>query len=268
MSKKVLLANPCGWIADTVFDAGARTALQAWYGATAYAFQIYYDFSGYSDMAVGLGLMMGFVFAKNFDSPYHSASITEFWQRWHLSLSTWLRDYLYIPLGGNRRGPLRTYVNLFLVMLLGGLWHGAAWTFVVWGVLHGLGLAVERAARSTDRRRQTPRTLRVAATFLFVLVGWVFFRSPDLPSAVGYLGTMFGAGTAPAAAGLLDGVAAQPYYLLVLALAALTTWTGMPSWEFTRQLSWPRGLACVALFALALVAMATQGYNPFIYFIF
>ena len=126
----------------------ARSALlDAWYGVTAYAFQIYFDFSGYSDMAIGLGLMFGFVFAKNFDSPYRSQSITEFWRRWHISLSTWLRDYLYVPLGGNRKGTRRTYVNLFVVMLLGGLWHGAAWNFVVWGGLHGVAARVRADAR-------------------------------------------------------------------------------------------------------------------------
>ena len=146
MGKKVLLANPCGKIADTAFDAAATTVVDAWYGVTAYALQIYYDFSGYSDMAIGLGLMLGFVFAKNFDSPYRSASVTEFWRRWHLSLSTWLRDYLYIPLGGNRRGQVRTYANVATVMLLGGLWHGASWNFVLWGALHGVLLSAERLA--------------------------------------------------------------------------------------------------------------------------
>ena len=147
LAKKVLLANPCGKIADLAFDAGSLSPLDAWYGVTAYAFQIYFDFSGYSDMAIGLGLMLGFVFPKNFDSPYRAQSITDFWRRWHISLSTWLRDYLYVPLGGNRNGPWRTYINLFIVMLLGGLWHGAAWTFVVWGGLHGALLAVERLRR-------------------------------------------------------------------------------------------------------------------------
>ena len=153
LAKKVLLANPCGKVADAVFDAGGRGALDAWYGVVAYAFQIYFDFSAYSDMAIGLGLMLGFVFPKNFDSPYRSQSITEFWRRWHISLSTWLRDYLYIPLGGNRKGPRRTYVNLFIVMLLGGLWHGAAWTFVIWGALHGVLLLAERlrGARPASR---------------------------------------------------------------------------------------------------------------------
>src|SRR5688572_8582763 len=136
-AKKTLLANPMGEAADVAFDAGTLGALDAWTGALAYAFQIYFDFSGYSDMAIGLGCMMGFRLGKNFDSPYRARSITEFWQRWHLSLSTWLRDYLYIPLGGNRLGPWRTYANLMTVMLLGGLWHGASWNFVIWGGLHG-----------------------------------------------------------------------------------------------------------------------------------
>jgi len=131
MAKKVLIANPCGKVADSVFNAASVTTLDSWYGLAAYGFQIYFDFSGYSDMAIGLGLMLGFVFAKNFDTPYKSQSITEFWRRWHISLSSWLRDYLYIPLGGNRRGKVRTYINLFTVMLLGGLWHGAAWNYVI-----------------------------------------------------------------------------------------------------------------------------------------
>src|SRR5262245_5715051 len=145
LAKKVLLANPCGKVADTVFDAASATCLDAWYGVIAYAFQIYFDFSGYSDMAIGLALMLGFVLAKNFDSPYRAQSITEFWRRWNISLSSWLRDYLYVPLGGNRLGERRTYLNLAIVMLLGGLWHGASWNFVIWGALHGGLLAFERA---------------------------------------------------------------------------------------------------------------------------
>ena len=147
MAKKILLANPCGKIADLAFEAGSLAPLEAWYGVTAYAFQIYFDFSGYSDMAIGLGLMLGFVFPKNFDSPYKSQSMTEFWHRWHISLSAWLRDYLYVPLGGNRKGRVRTYVNLFLVMLIGGLWHGAAWNFVDLG----------RAARCAAGQRAPSR---------------------------------------------------------------------------------------------------------------
>ena len=144
LAKKILLADPCGAVADRAFAAPGLGLVDSWYGILAYTFQIYFDFSAYSDMAVGLGLMLGFMFAKNFDSPYLSQSVTEFWRRWHLSLSTWLRDYLYIPLGGNRLGETRTYINLSLVMLLGGLWHGAAWNFLIWGGIQGAMLAVER----------------------------------------------------------------------------------------------------------------------------
>jgi len=157
MAKKILLANPCGWIADQAFNAGSVGFVDAWFGVTAYSMQIYYDFSGYTDMAIGLGLMLGFVFPKNFDSPYISQSITEFWRRWHISLSSWLRDYLYIPLGGNRKGTVRTYINLALVMLLGGLWHGASWNFVVWGAIHGAMLAFERYQGKDSFYRALPR---------------------------------------------------------------------------------------------------------------
>ncbi|MEM7397101.1 MAG: MBOAT family O-acyltransferase, partial [Verrucomicrobiota bacterium] len=180
MSKKILIADTCGKVADTTFQAHSLMALDAWYGIVAYAFQIYFDFSAYSDMAIGLGLMLGFVFPKNFDSPYHSKSITEFWQRWHLSLSHWLRDYLYIPLGGNRKGTGRTYVNLMLVMLLGGLWHGAGWTFVIWGVIHGGMLAFERLQGKDSLYRRLPGSIRVAITFLIVLITWIFFRAESL----------------------------------------------------------------------------------------
>ena len=268
MAKKVLLANPCGKIADTAFDAGSVGMLDAWYGVCAYAFQIYFDFSGYSDMAIGLGLVFGFAFPKNFDSPYRSGSITEFWRRWHMSLSRWLRDYLYIPLGGNRRGTARTYVNLGVVMLLGGLWHGAAWNFVVWGGFHGLLLAMERMRGGEAATARWPHAVRVAVTFLLVLISWVFFRAADLPAALGYLASMAGlAATRPEAA-LLGGLIHQPYYLLTFAAAALVVWAAPQTWDWTRRLTVPRLLLCLALMWLALTAMETQGYNPFIYFIF
>jgi alginate O-acetyltransferase complex protein AlgI len=271
LAKKVLLANPCGKVADVAFDAGSRGVIEAWYGAVAYAFQIYFDFSGYSDMAIGLGLMLGFVFPKNFDSPYKSASITEFWRRWHISLSTWLRDYLYRPLGGNRKGPARTYINLFIVMLLGGLWHGAAWNFVIWGAIHGTLLAAERAFSGT--RDPAPggvrfRPVKVAGTFVLVLIAWVFFRAPDLSSAVAYLGDMTGIGSTPAAAALLTGIVYQPYYLLTMAIAAAVTWLCPQTWDWTRVLSAPRAAVSFALLVLAVVALTTQAFNPFIYFIF
>jgi alginate O-acetyltransferase complex protein AlgI len=264
----VLLANPTGKIADLAFDAGSLHAIDAWYGVTAYAFQIYFDFSGYSDMAIGLGLMFGFVFAKNFDAPYRAQSITEFWHRWHISLSTWLRDYLYLPLGGSRKGPGRTYVNLFVVMLLGGLWHGAAWNFVVWGGLHGALLAFERLCGKTAAYGRLAAPLRVGATFVIVLITWVFFRAPDLPSAFRYLGGMTGLRGTQEGARLLAGVVYQPYYLATFLIAAAIVWTGPQTWDWTRTLTWPKTVVAFALLLLSAIALTTQSYNPFIYFLF
>lgn len=268
MAKKILLANSCGKIADTVFDAGSAAWVDAWWGALAYSFQIYFDFSGYSDMAIGLGLMLGFVFPKNFDSPYHSRSITEFWRRWHISLSTWLRDYLYIPLGGNRRGERRTYVNLALVMLLGGLWHGAAWTFIIWGALHGAMLAFERTQGKESLYRTLPGPVRVALTYLIVVVAWVFFRSDSLGDAVRFCGQMIGWVPAQQGAGLLGGIIYQPYYLLSMVAAAGVTWALPQTWDYTRHMTWLKTLVTLGLLALSIVMMTTQEFNPFIYFKF
>ncbi len=268
LAKKVLLANPCGKIADVVFDAGSRGVLDAWYGLGAYAFQIYFDFSAYSDMAIGLGLMLGFVFPKNFDSPYLSQSITEFWRRWHISLSTWLRDYLYLPLGGNRKGVWRTYVNLALVMLLGGLWHGASWNFVIWGGIHGGMLVIERAQGKNAFYRRMPGPCRIAMTFFIVLIAWVFFRTPDLPSALTYLGSLFGLATVQAGAGLLGGILYQPYYWGTFSLAAVIVWGCPQTWDWTRTIPlWKAAPIALALL-VSLAVLMTQAYNPFIYFIF
>ena len=268
LAKKVLLANPCGRVADLAFDAGAVGAADAWYGAAAYAFQIYFDFSAYSDMAIGLGLMLGFVFPKNFDSPYRAGSVTEFWRRWHISLSSWLRDYLYIPLGGSRAGPGRTYGNLTVVMLLGGLWHGAAWNFVVWGGLHGGLLALERLLGGRAFYAALPRALRVAATFAILLVTWVFFRADDLPAALRYLESMAGLTDPPAAAGMLVGLLYEPYSLATMGAAALVTWRAPQTWDWSRRLTGWRAATAVVLFAASAAVLATQAYNPFIYFIF
>ena len=268
LAKKILLANPCGKVADVAFDAGSIGLVDAWYGVVGYAFQIYFDFSAYSDMAIGLGLMLGFVFSKNFDSPYQSQSITEFWRRWHISLSTWLRDYLYIPLGGSHRGPWRTYLNLAIVMLLGGLWHGAAWNFVIWGGLHGLLLAGERLRGKISPYRWLPKAGRQAVTFAIVLITWVFFRADDLPGALRYLRSMFGLETAQESAGLLSGILYQPYYLGAVLLAALVTWTCPQTWDWTRTITPLKAAAIVGLWIVALAVLATQAYNPFIYFIF
>ncbi|MDQ6624848.1 MAG: MBOAT family protein [Verrucomicrobiota bacterium] len=268
LAKKILLANPCGKIADTTFDAGTVGTLDAWFGSVAYAFQIYFDFSGYSDMAIGLGLMLGFVFAKNFDSPYRAESITDFWRRWHISLSTWLREYLYIPLGGNRGTLPRTYANLLITMLLGGLWHGASWNFVIWGGMHGGMLAFERSQGRESFYAKLPRPFRMAITFLIVLLAWVFFRAADLPRALDYLASMFGLRDAQPGAALIGGIIYQRYFLLSLGVAALVVWAGRQTWDWTQRMTLPKTATCFALGWLALVVLATQEYNPFIYFIF
>ncbi len=268
LGKKVLLANGCGKIADTVFNAGSATPLDAWYGTGAYAFQIYFDFSGYSDMAIGLGLMLGFIFAKNFDSPYKSKSITEFWRRWHISLSSWLRDYLYVSLGGNRKGPIRTYVNLFLVMLLGGLWHGASWNFVIWGGIHGGWLALERRLGKDSFYHTMPNPCRVIITFVIVCLSWVFFRAATLEASVHYLQNMFGMGYMQEGARLLSGIIYKPYYLVTFVVAAFAVWWMPQSWDITRKMTWPRTAWCILVMLASLVVLFTQSYNPFIYFIF
>jgi alginate O-acetyltransferase complex protein AlgI len=268
LAKKVLLANPCGKIADVVFDAGSRGVLDAWYGLAAYAFQIYFDFSAYSDMAIGLGLMLGFVFPKNFDSPYLSQSITEFWRRWHISLSTWLRDYLYVPLGGNRKGIWRTNINLAVVMLLGGLWHGASWNFVIWGGIHGSMLVLERAQGKNAFYRRLPGPCRVAMTFFIVLMAWVFFRTADLPAALVYLGSLFGLTTVQDGAGLLGGILYQPYYWGTFSLAAVIVWGFPQTWDWTRTIPRWKAVPIVLALLVSLAVLMTQAYNPFIYFIF
>jgi len=190
---KVVVADTVAPIADASFAQPAAGAALAWLGALAYTAQIFYDFAGYSHMAIGLGAMLGFRFPENFDAPYRSHSISEFWRRWHITLSSWMRDYLYIPLGGNRRGALRTGANLAATMLLAGLWHGAAWTFVVWGAWHGAWLIGERLVRGDARRRDDGGAARVLLTMLVVVIGWVVFRAPDLASAGRHLVSMAGA---------------------------------------------------------------------------
>jgi alginate O-acetyltransferase complex protein AlgI len=268
LTKKVLLANPCGKVADTVFAAAGVGFLDSWYGVVAYAFQIYFDFSAYSDMAIGLGLMIGFVFPKNFDSPYLSRSITEFWQRWHISLSTWLRDYLYIPLGGNRKGNARTYCNLALVMILGGLWHGAAWNYLVWGGIHGSMLAVERARGKKSFYDRLPPAIRIFLTFILVCVAWVFFRAENLTRALQYCKSLIGAGAPPSSSSLVSGIIYQPYYVMWMIVAAVIVWFGRQTWDFTRNLNGLKAALIFGLFVLSTVVLSTQAYNPFIYFIF
>ena len=269
-AKKILLANPMGAIADSCFGAGdgVLTTTTAWIGVTAYAFQIYLDFSAYSDMAIGLGRMLGFHFPENFNSPYKSKSITEFWRRWHISLSSFLRDYLYIPLGGNRRGVSRTYLNLMVVMVLGGLWHGAQWTFVVWGLIHGAMLAAERMLGKDSFYARLPGFIRVALTFVVVLITWVFFRSPSFEHAGRYLAAMFGFSGHSPAAGLLTAEIMRPYNLVCFVICAYAVW-GMPRVAAILQpMTLPKAITGLLLLVAAVGMMFTQGFNPFIYFQF
>jgi alginate O-acetyltransferase complex protein AlgI len=268
MAKKILIANPMGHVADAAFGAGALHAGDAWFGLLAYAFQIYFDFSGYSDMACGLALMMGFVLVQNFDSPYKAESITDFWRRWHISLSTWLRDYLYVPLGGNRLGPARTYANLMIVMLLGGLWHGASWNFVLWGAIHGGMLAFERSQGKDSVYRRLPGPARTAITFVVVCLAWVFFRAKTLGQARTYLRSLFGLAATTVASDVPAGVMYTRYHTTIFVLAALLVWGAPTTWVFTERLSAPRVLGAIAALAVSILIMWTQTANPFLYFQF
>jgi alginate O-acetyltransferase complex protein AlgI len=269
LGKKVLIANPLGGVADTAFAAHSLHWLDAWYGLFAYAFQIYFDFSGYSDMAVGLGLLFGFEFFRNFNSPYKAKSITDFWRRWHISLSTWLRDYLYVPLGGNRAGRARTYFNLMVVMALGGLWHGASWNFLIWGAIHGGWLALERALGKDSFYSRAPGAVRVAVTFLIVNLAWVFFRAPSLYVAGDYLTSLFGGhSNLPATSVLLRGLLYSREQILWMAVAAAIAWLGVDTWRLSKRVTPLRAALALGVFAWSVVAMSAQSNNPFLYFQF
>lgn len=284
LAKKVLVANVMGTAADSIFAIPDEhlTPGVAWLGAVSFALQIYFDFSGYSDMAIGLGRMLGFHFPENFRYPYVAASVTEFWRRWHISLSTWFRDYLYIPLGGNRAGAARTYRNLLVVFFLCGLWHGASWPFVVWGLYHGLFLVLERFFRG--RAVPVPRALRHAATLLVVLVGWVIFRAETLPQALSFLAAMAGSA---AGDGLHYYVAMYTDPVFVLAFAAgvvlsmpvlpwlcgrVEAWVDAPSGAFgtarVLALEFSILLGLATLLLLSAMEIAVSSHNPFIYFRF
>lgn len=283
LAKKVLIADQLAPLAKPVFEAGASpAAIEAWVGALAYTFQLYFDFSGYSDMAVGLSRMFRIELPQNFNAPYKALDIADFWRRWHMSLSRFLRDYLYIPLGGNRHGEMRRYRNLLITMLLGGLWHGAGWTFVAWGALHGAYLVVQQlwARHSKWRLHRVPAQ---ALTFLAVVVAWVFFRAPDFGTAFDVLGGMAGVNGVSLPRGLagvfrasdwvrfngirwidLDGPALPTLGLaMVLAFFAPTTqelvekrWRPTPAWS----------AACASLFVLCVLGMNRP--TEFLYFQF
>lgn len=270
--KKVVIADSVATIADASFGLSDPTFADAWLGILAYTIQLYFDFSGYSDMAIGLGMMIGFRLNENFNHPYISQSITEFWRRWHISLSTWLRDYLYIPLGGSRGGTWMTYRNLILTMLLGGLWHGANWTFVLWGGWHGLWLAIERALGWGKQTRFQP--LSWLFTLLLVMVGWVLFRAHSVGEAFVMYGAMFSWPSLALSPDLSFSITRMSLALLVVGIVVVL-WSLLPNRvpSLLRQAVLRHAMALqlvvqVPLFALALVKLVASSYSPFLYFQF
>jgi len=266
LAKKVLIANTVAGAADTAFAANSLNVADAWWGTFAYAFQIYFDFSGYTDMAIGLALMVGFDFPRNFDSPYKSISITDFWRRWHITLSTWLRDYLYIPLGGNRKGHVRTYVNLILTMFLGGLWHGASLNFAVWGVYHGSLLAMERFFKFGHHESRVPKIARVALTFALVCIGWVPFRADGLKHTLTYLAMLF-----PHKVHTPDDFHAglfEPATVTMMLVGAAIAFFGIQTWELARRITPLKAIAAIVLFIVSVITLADSASSPFLYFRF
>ena len=275
LSKKVLIANTLGAEVDRIFAMphGELSSMIAWLGIIAYSLQIYFDFSGYSDMAIGIARMMGFYFPENFNNPYIAQNITEFWRRWHMSLSRWMRDYLYIPLGGNKvKTKARLYLNLWLVFLISGFWHGASWNFIVWGGFHGFFLICDRLffIRFTEKIGRVPSML---ITYLIVLVGWVFFRSENLSSAFEFIRVMFAFHFPP----LPFQVTGKFWFFLVFGLAA--SFIGSVNIIETFQNKFYEGkirlsgqvaftLLCALLLVICAGSITSSGFNPFIYFRF
>ncbi len=275
--KKMLIANPMGLIADEVFaliDSELLTTPLAWVGAIAYTMQIYFDFSAYSDMAIGLGRIFGFHFNENFNYPYIASSVTDFWRRWHISLSTWFRDYVYIPLGGNRCSVARHIFNLAVVWLLTGLWHGASWNFIAWGAYYGLLLILEKFVLHKILSK-IPKWIRHILTIFIVIIGWVFFRALTLEDGVKYIGVMFGGGS-------LD-ISSTVYYLLQFAPEFICAIIGIfpiknalsdmfdkysdNNGVFILKEVLPKVFA-VVVFILSYTALVSGSFNPFIYFQF
>jgi alginate O-acetyltransferase complex protein AlgI len=267
-AKKIILANSAGQVADAAFAADVPGMAVAWWGILAYSFQIYFDFCAYSDMAVGLGRMLGFEFIKNFDAPYKSASISEFWNRWHISLSTWIKDYIYISLGGNRLGSRRTAINLALAMFLSGVWHGAQWTFIVWGSLHAIFLLWERFMGRRPLYHKLPLLPKIVLTNIIVLFIWVTFRAPSMSQAVNYWANMVGLVKPLASTALLQAELFSPRHTIEMALAALLVWQPIQAHEWVERLSAYRLAVATMVFGVAIIMMFTQSFNPFLYFQF
>ena len=269
LAKKVLLANSIGTLWDAELaaqSAGMLTALGGWLGIAAYGFQIYFDFSGYSDMAIGMGRMLGFHFPENFARPYTAASVTEFWRRWHISLTTWFREYLYIPLGGSRRGTARTVRNIFIVWLCTGFWHGASWNFILWGLHFFLWLMLEKYLLK-DFLQRLPRWLRHAYTLLVVFAGWGIFAMEDLSVCGGYFRVCFGGGALWSA---VDGYYLRTYAVLLVLLTVGSANTVKAVWERLPERA-REALAPVLMLAglvLCTAYLVDGSFNPFLYFRF
>lgn len=271
LGKKVLLANQMGAVWSDIYALGGDvSALMAWTGAIAYTFQIYFDFSGYSDMAIGLGRMFGFKFPENFRYPYQSVSITDFWRRWHITLSTWFKEYLYIPLGGNRRGLARQALNLLIVWSLTGFWHGAGWNFVMWGLYYFVILFIEKLflLKALDK---LPKFFRHVYALVLIIIGWVIFASDDVSVLLPYLGSMFGAN------GAIGGM--DVYTLLtkaVLLIICCIASTELPKKLFLsaagamneKAAFTLKSVLTIALLALSMILLIGDSYNPFLYFRF
>ena len=269
MGKKVLIANQMGILADTLLAENAQSGvLGTWVGIIAYTFQIYFDFSGYSDMACGLGNMLGFEFLKNFDYPYISKSITEFWRRWHISLSTWFKEYVYIPLGGNRKGVKRQIINLLIVWGLTGLWHGASYNFILWGLYYGLLLILEKFVlkRFLDK---LPPALQHVYTMFIVIIGWGLFYFTDISQLGAFVTNLFNFGN-----GLCSNTALNmilSYLPLLVAAAVASTPVGAKLYNQIKDRSWawaPETVYCAAVLLISTASMVNQSYNPFLYFRF
>ena len=272
-AKKILISNTVALLADTIFGmTDDLSGFAAWLGIIAYSLQIYYDFSGYSDMAIGLGRMFGFEFLENFDYPYISVSVQDFWRRWHMSLSTWFRDYLYIPLGGNRKGNARTYINLIIVFACTGFWHGAAFTFIVWGMYHGLFLIIERS-KAGKFIRSLPKAVGSIYTLLIVIIGWVIFRADTMAVAFNYIGTMFNFANFNFAFGLslVDRLTAITLIAGIVLSAPVVPMIEklllkLKSGDVIVQAS--TAVLSIAMILVSVLFLTGSDYNPFIYFRF
>lgn len=277
LSKKVLLSNQFALIADKAYaleSAGTLSVGLAWLGAISYMLQIYYDFGGYSDMAIGLGRMFGFHFNENFNYPYIAKSVSDFWRRWHISLGTWFRDYVYIPLGGSRVGKVKLFRNLFVVWLLTGIWHGANWTFIMWGVYFGILLMLEKFT-GLDKWLTKSKVVGHLYTLFIVLVSWIFFRADSVGSAISYLKYMFGIGDMPIISPLTTLYFKENLSILIIGiLAALPFSTWMKRWYAMKSEKVQKAMKGLAMLTLSIlfftaVSYLVKGtYNPFIYFNF